>query len=153
MIHHSERCRWSPTSHHKQVGGFIGSDNLQLLCVQPSTSSHNLQLPHGCHGHHCRQSHESHGEHGGHGGHGEHSGHGGQDRTGQDRIKLIFKLDFPGGWQLSQFLRCFYLFYLVFQIPYFIIVISHLFCVLFPPMSTDQRKIFKVKFWHFKFLL
>ena len=32
----------------------------------------------------------------------------GQDRTGQDRTKLIFKPDFPGGWQLSQFLRCFF---------------------------------------------
>ena len=28
----------------------------------------------------------------------------GQDRTGQDRTKLIFKLDFPGGLQLSKFL-------------------------------------------------
>ena len=82
---------------HNQVGGYMRSDKLQVPCVQPSTSSYNLQLPHGCHGHHCRQSHESHGEHGGHG---EHSGHGGQDRTGQDRIKLIFKLDFPGGWKL-----------------------------------------------------
>ena len=54
-------------------------------------------------------SFRDHGGHGGHVGHvclvghgdrGEHGGHGGQDRTGQDRIKLIFKLDFPGGWKL-----------------------------------------------------
>ena len=49
------------------------SDNLQLPCVQPPTSSYNFQPPHGCHGH------------GGQGGRGEHGGHGGQDRTGQDR--------------------------------------------------------------------
>ena len=56
---------------HKQVGGYMRSDKLQLPCVQPSTSSYNLQLPHGRHGH---------------GGRGEHGGHGGQDRTGRDRM-------------------------------------------------------------------
>ena len=69
-------------------------NNLQLPCVQPPTSSFNLQLPHGRPGH------------GGHGGRGGHVGQGGQggvwvvrvvmDRTGQDRTKLTFKLDFPG---------------------------------------------------------
>ena len=60
------------------------SDNPQLPCVQPPTSSNSLQLPHGHYGH------------GGHGGRVEHSGRGkhggrlgqdgtGQDRTGQDR--------------------------------------------------------------------
>ena len=46
-------------------------DNLQLPCVQPSTSSYNFQLPHSRHGH------------GGHGGRGEHGNRIGQDRTGQ----------------------------------------------------------------------
>ena len=55
------------------------SVNLQLPCIQPSTSSYSLQHPYGRHGHHCRYGH------GGHGGRGEHGGHGGQDRTGQDR--------------------------------------------------------------------
>ena len=36
------------------------------------------------------------GSHVGHGGRGEHGGYGGQDRTGHDRAKLTFKLDFPG---------------------------------------------------------
>ena len=69
------------------------SDKLQRPCVQPSTSSYNLQLPHGRHGH------GGHGDQGGHGGHVGHSGrggHGGQDRTGRDGTKLTFKLDFPG---------------------------------------------------------
>ena len=76
--------------------------NLQLSCVQPPTSSYNLQLFHGYHGHHCRHGHGGHGDHGGHGGHvghggcGEHGGHSVQDRTGQDRTKLTFKLNFPG---------------------------------------------------------
>ena len=47
------------------------SDNLQLPCVQPPTSSNNLQLPHGRHGRHGHQSRH---------------GHHGQDRTGQDRV-------------------------------------------------------------------
>ena len=50
------------------------SDNLQLPCVQPSqlccvqppTSSYNLQHPHGRHGHHGQHCH------GGHGGCGKH---------------------------------------------------------------------------------
>ena len=46
------------------------SDNVQLPCVQPPTSSYKLQLPHG---RHC--DHGCH-VHGGHGGHGEHGGHG-----------------------------------------------------------------------------
>ena len=50
----------------------MGPDNLELPCVQP---------PHGRHGHV------------GHVGRGE---HGGQDRTGTDRTKLTFELDFPG---------------------------------------------------------
>ena len=54
--------------------------NLQLPCIQPSTSSYNLQHPQGRHGHHCRYGH------GGHGGRGEHGGHGGQDRTGPEGI-------------------------------------------------------------------
>ena len=58
------------------------SDNLQLPCVQPQTSSYNFQPPHGHHGH---------------GGDGGHVGHvvgvvnmmemvvrAGQDRTGRD---------------------------------------------------------------------
>ena len=55
---------------HKQVGGYMRSDNVQLPSVQPPTSSYKLQLPHG---RHC--DHGCHG-HGGHGGHGEHGGHG-----------------------------------------------------------------------------
>ena len=51
------------------------SVNLQFPCIQPSTSSHNLQHPHGRHDHHCRYDH---------GGRGEHGGHGGQDRTGRN---------------------------------------------------------------------
>ena len=78
------------------------SDNLQLPCVQPQTSSYNFQPPHGHHGH---------------GGDGGHVGHvvgvvnmmemvvrAGQDGTGRDgtgrdgtgRAKLTFKFDFPG---------------------------------------------------------
>ena len=53
------------------------SDNLQLPCVQPPTSSYNLQLPHGCHGHHGCNGNGSHDGHGTHGDHGEHCGHGG----------------------------------------------------------------------------
>ena len=49
------------------------SDNLQLPCVQPPTSSYNFQLPHGCYGHHGRHGH------GGHIGCGEHGDHGGQN--------------------------------------------------------------------------
>ena len=66
-------------------------DNLQLSCVQPLTSSYNLQLPHDRHGH---VGHGDYGGHGGlvghggrgeHGGHGDHGGHGPvQDRTGQN---------------------------------------------------------------------
>ena len=33
-----------PTFLHKQVGGYMGSDNLRLPCVQPPTSSYNLQI-------------------------------------------------------------------------------------------------------------
>ena len=47
------------------------SNNLQLPCVQPPTSSFNLQLRHG------RPGHGGHGDHGGHGGHGGCVGHGG----------------------------------------------------------------------------
>ena len=47
------------------------SDNLQIPCVQPPTSSFNLELPHGGHGHHGCNGH------GGHDGHGTHSDHGG----------------------------------------------------------------------------
>ena len=57
------------------------SDNLQLPCVQPLTSSYNFQFPHGRHCHHGRHGH---GGHVGHGGRGDHGGHGGQDRTGQN---------------------------------------------------------------------
>ena len=70
------------------------SDNIQLPCVQPSTSSYNFQLPHGRHGHHVRHGHHGRRGHGGHGGRGEHGGPGRQDRTGRD--KLTSKLDFPG---------------------------------------------------------
>ena len=70
------------------------SDNLQLPCVQPPTSSYNFHFPHCCQCHH------------GHHGHGGHVGHvvgvvnmmemvvrAGQDGTG--RAKLTFKFDFP----------------------------------------------------------
>ena len=63
------------------VGGYMRSDNLQLPCVQPPTSSYNFKLPHG------RHNHGGHGGHVGHGGRGEHGGHGGetgQDGTGRD---------------------------------------------------------------------
>ena len=74
------------------------SDNLQLPCVQPPTSSYNFQLPHSRHDHHGRHGH---GGHGGHGGCGEHDGTGrdgtGQDRTGRDGTdKTESKLEFPG---------------------------------------------------------
>ena len=55
------------------------SDNLQLPCVQPPTSSYNFQPPHARHGHH------GHGGHVGYGSRGDHDGDDGQDRTGQDR--------------------------------------------------------------------
>ena len=61
------------------------SDNLQLPCVQPPTSS---WLRHG-HGHHG--GHVGHSGCGGRGEHGDHDSCGGQDRT-----RLTFKLDFPG---------------------------------------------------------
>ena len=75
---------------HKQVGGYMRSDNLQLPCVQPPTSLcttsnffvYNLQLPHGRHGHHVRGGHGGHGDHVDHGSHGE---HGGQERRGEER--------------------------------------------------------------------
>ena len=57
------------------------SDNLQLPCVQPPTSSYNFQLPHGHGGHGGHVGHDGRGKHGGRG---EHGGHGGQDRTGQN---------------------------------------------------------------------
>ena len=44
------------------------SDNLQLPCEQPPTSSNNLQLPHGRHGHGGHGDHFCHGGRGGHGG-------------------------------------------------------------------------------------
>ena len=44
------------------------SDNLQLPCVQPPTSSNNIQLPHGCHGHGGHGDHFCNGGCGGHGG-------------------------------------------------------------------------------------
>ena len=69
------------------------SDNLQLPCVQPPTSSYNLQLPHGRHGHGGHGDRGSHGGHVGQGGRGEHGGHSGQERTGQDRTGL--KKDLP----------------------------------------------------------
>ena len=75
------------------------SDNLQLPCVQPPISSYNLELPHGRQGHQGRHGHGGHDDHGGHGDHVSHGGRGelgGQDRTGQDRTKLTFKLDFLG---------------------------------------------------------
>ena len=36
------------------------SDNLQLPCVQPPTSSYNFQPPDGCHGRHGRHGHGGH---------------------------------------------------------------------------------------------
>ena len=41
--------------------GYMRSDNLQLPCVQPPTSSNNLQLPHGCHSHGHSHGHIGHG--------------------------------------------------------------------------------------------
>ena len=92
------------------------SDNLQLLCVQPPTSSYNFQLPHGRLCHHGRHGHGGlggqvgHAGHGGRGEHGGHGGHGGQDRTGRDRtgrdrhLNLTFQVTCD--WQLSKFPRC-----------------------------------------------
>ena len=57
---------------------------------------YNLQLPHGRHGHGDHGGHVGHGGNGVRGEHGGHGGHGGQDRRGEDRTKLTFKLDFPG---------------------------------------------------------
>ena len=50
----------------------IWSDNLQLACVQPPTSSYNPQLPHGRHGH---------GDHGKHGGSSVRTGRDGTTET------------------------------------------------------------------------
>ena len=68
------------------------SNNLQLPCVQPPISSYNFQLPQGRHRHH-----------GGHVGHGSRGEFGGQNRTGQDRTKLMFKLEFPDKMCLAAF--------------------------------------------------
>ena len=60
-------------------------------------SSSNLQIPYGDHGGHGglggRGGYGGCGGCGGYGGYGSHSG---QDRTGQDRRKLIIKHAFPG---------------------------------------------------------
>ena len=72
------------------------SDNLELPCVQPLTSSYNFQFPHGHHGHVCHGGHGGCGEHGGHGSRGEHGGHGHGHGTG--RAKLPFKLYFRATW-------------------------------------------------------
>ena len=48
-----------PTSLNKQVGGYMRPDNLQLSCLQPPTSSINLQLPHDHHG--CPSRNDCHG--------------------------------------------------------------------------------------------
>ena len=52
-----------PTSLHKQVGGYMRSDNLQLNCVQPPTSIDGQDGYHGCHdhyGHHGHHGHQGH---------------------------------------------------------------------------------------------
>ena len=81
------------------------SDNRQLPCVQPPTSTYNFQLPLGLHGHghhvplgrhghHGRHGHCGHVGHCGHGGHfvhggrGEHGGNG-QDRTGRIQANMV----------------------------------------------------------------
>ena len=61
------------------------SDNLQLPCVQPLTSSYNFPFPHGHHGHVC---HGGCGGPDGRGGRGEHVG---QDRTGQSQYRSRMK--------------------------------------------------------------
>ena len=97
MIHHSEQSTqqcahiWSdnnPTSLHKEVEGYMGSDDLQLPCVQPPTSSYNPQLLHGRHGHGGSVGHGGLGGHGDrvwYGGHGGHVGHVGHVVCGQLR--------------------------------------------------------------------
>ena len=63
MIYHSERSMRQcthlqpPITLHKQVEGYMSSDNLQFSCVQPPDSSQNLQIPHGHHGHHGCHDH------------------------------------------------------------------------------------------------
>ena len=73
-------------SDNLQVPYTSKSENLQLPCVQPPTSSYNFQLPQGRHGHHGCHSHDVHG------GHGEHGGHGGQDRTEKDLFLAAFAI-------------------------------------------------------------
>ena len=86
------------------------SDNRQLPCVQPPTSTYNFQLPLGLHGHHVPLG--PHGHHGrqGYDGHGGHVGHGGQERRGEDTTRhdttpySISHEKFPLFWSTS--LRC-----------------------------------------------
>ena len=65
LIHHSSfrvidaamlahLVRSPPTSLHKQVGGYMRPDNLQLACVLPykHDGHHGRHGHHGCHGHH-----------------------------------------------------------------------------------------------------
>ena len=64
------------------------SKNLKLVCVQPSISLFNLQLPHVHHGRHGHGGHNGHGDSGGHvchGGRGGHVGNGGQSGQGGQR--------------------------------------------------------------------
>ena len=51
---------------------YMRSDNLRLPRVQPSNSSYNLQLPHGCQCHHSCLAQQD---------------RTGQDKTGQDRTR------------------------------------------------------------------
>ena len=74
------------------------SDNLQLPCVQPPTSSYNPQLPHGLHGQYGCHHHYGHHGHGGHGGNGEQNMVIMVVRTGK---KLTFKFEFPGNLWLA----------------------------------------------------
>ena len=84
-------------SDNLQVPYTSKSENLQLPCVQPPTSSYNFHLPQGRHGHHGRHGHGGHGGHGGHDGHcgyGGHDGHGCHGghcgRCDGDRLETIY---------------------------------------------------------------
>ena len=69
------------------------SENPQLPCAQPPTSSNNLQLPHGRHGHGDHGGHGGCVGHGGRGGYGGHSGRGGHGGQGSHSSHSIQNLD------------------------------------------------------------
>ena len=65
------------------------SDNLQLPCVQPPTSSYNPQLPHGRHGRHGCNGHLGCHGHYGRRGHDSHIGHGACSWWNGERVVMV----------------------------------------------------------------